>query len=104
MHQPRRNPDGGVAPLPEGLGGLVLHGDRLAGMDDFDGQVLGIAPGKFRAEAILRPHQQDLREARAGSLNRSLNFRLRRRVGAHGIHSNASHGGHFIQWNLAGAG
>ena len=66
VHQTRRNPDGGIAPLPEGLGSLVIHGDRLTGVDDLDGQTLGIALGEFLAEAILRPYQQNLRVPRAG--------------------------------------
>ena len=69
MHQTRRDADGGIAPLPEGLGGLVPHGDRLAGVDDLDGETLDFALAEFLAETILRSDQQDLRvPARAASI------------------------------------
>ena len=104
MHQPRGDPDGGIAPLAKGFGGLIVHRDRFTGVDNLDGEAAGIALGKFLAETILRSHQQHLREPGACGLYGSLEFRLGCRVGAHGINCNASHGDQFKPWNLASAG
>ncbi len=59
-HQPRGHTHRAIPFRPYGLGGAVFHGDALAGVNDFDGEIaVAFVLFQFPADHILLAHQND---------------------------------------------
>ena len=72
----------------DGLGGAVLHGDALAGVNDLDGQLaIAFVLFQFPADHILLAHQNHLDAQTPGGSNRPFDFGFRGVVSAHCIHA-----------------
>lgn len=59
--QPGGHPHAGVALGAQRLGGVVVHGDDVAGMDNADGELApAVVFGELRLEDVLLTHEQDV--------------------------------------------
>ncbi len=85
---------GAVALGADGVGGLLVHGDELVGVDDFDGEALAVeGVGELAAEDGLGSDEVDADLQGAAGENRASDFRLGGFVGAHGVESDVSEHG-----------
>src|ERR1700678_1205110 len=84
--------DGAVALLAHGLD-AVFHGDVLAGVLNFDRQVVDVfVLLQFGANHLLVTDQEDSYAERAGSTNGSLYFGFRGVIAAHCVNRDGHHG------------
>src|ERR1017187_5055291 len=91
-NQARGDAEGAVAFGAEGLGGAVLHGDTLAGVDNLNGELTAaVLHFELTADHILLAHQDDSDSQVPGGANRPFDFSFGGVVTAHCIHRNGQH-------------
>ncbi len=96
-HQAGGDADRGVALGADGLGGAVVHGDDLAGVDDFDGQAApAVVFRQLRLEDVLLTDEDHVDVLAPGGAHGAVDFRRGRVVASHCVDSDGDHEGESV--------